>query len=153
APLRSLPRTRGDHRPLAGHRAGAGDLQGGARHGRRLRARLVARARPQASLPHAAPGSGPEGHRLSTNGHNGNGNGNGNGHVGAPWPLVRLPLTPRIAVVGLGYWGPNLVRNLHELPDAELAAVCDARPAPLEAIGRRYPAVRMTTSFDEILTD
>jgi len=88
---------------------------------------------------------------LSTNGHNGNGN--GNGHVGAPWPLVRLPLTPRIAVVGLGYWGPNLVRNLHELPDAELAAVCDARPEALEAIGRRYPAVRMTTSYDEIVAD
>ena len=33
----------------------------------------------------------------------------------------------RVAVVGLGYWGPNLVRNLHELPEAELAAVCDLR--------------------------
>ena len=33
----------------------------------------------------------------------------------------------RTAVVGLGYWGPNLVRNLHELPDADLVAVCDLR--------------------------
>ena len=33
----------------------------------------------------------------------------------------------RAAVVGLGYWGPNLVRNLHEHPDAEVVAVCDFR--------------------------
>ncbi len=42
------------------------------------------------------------------------GNGNGNGKA-AP---------VRVAVVGLGYWGPNLVRNLHELPIADVAAVC-----------------------------
>jgi predicted dehydrogenase len=64
-----------------------------------------------------------------------------------------MPLTPRMAVVGLGYWGPNLVRNLHELPDAELVAVCDMREEALEAITRRYPAVGTTTSFDEIVAD
>jgi predicted dehydrogenase len=81
------------------------------------------------------------------------GNGNGNGHVNERWPLVRMPLTPRVAVVGLGYWGPNLVRNLHELPDAELAVVCDMRQEALDAIGRRYPAVATTTSFDEVIAD
>jgi len=106
---------------------------------------------------------------MSTNGHrngdgnpHGNGTGHRNGHTsgngsarrpGDIWPLVRMPLTPRIAVVGLGYWGPNLVRNLHELPDAELAAVCDMRQDALDAIGRRYPAVPTTTSFDEIVCD
>jgi predicted dehydrogenase len=59
----------------------------------------------------------------------------------------------RIAVVGLGYWGPNLVRNLHELPEAEVACVCDLRPEALAAIGRRYPAVAQTTSFDDVLAD
>jgi predicted dehydrogenase len=59
----------------------------------------------------------------------------------------------RVAVVGLGYWGPNLVRNLHELPAAELAAVCDVRPDMLDKIGRRYPGVAQTTSYDEILGD
>jgi predicted dehydrogenase len=60
----------------------------------------------------------------------------------------------RVAVVGLGYWGPNLVRNLHELPElAEVVAVCDARPAKLEAMGRRYPAVGMTESYADILSD
>jgi predicted dehydrogenase len=59
----------------------------------------------------------------------------------------------RTAVVGLGYWGPNLVRNLNELWDAELLSVCDARPDALQAISRRYPAVRPTTSYDDLLED
>ena len=58
---------------------------------------------------------------------------------GQPSPLP-LTVPVRIAVVGLGYWGPNLVRNLHELPEAEVAYVCDGRAEPLEAIRRRYPA-------------
>ena len=59
----------------------------------------------------------------------------------------------RTAVVGLGYWGPNLVRNLHEIEPSDLVAVCDARPERLHAVARRYPAVRATTSFDDILAD
>jgi predicted dehydrogenase len=59
----------------------------------------------------------------------------------------------RIAVVGLGYWGPNLVRNLHELPEAEVACVCDMRPDALAALGRRYPGVATTTRFDDVLAD
>jgi predicted dehydrogenase len=59
----------------------------------------------------------------------------------------------KTAVVGLGYWGPNLVRNLHELPDADLVAVCDLREDALEKIGRRYPGVRTTSRFEEILAD
>jgi predicted dehydrogenase len=58
-----------------------------------------------------------------------------------------------VAVVGLGYWGPNLVRNLHEVSDGEVVAVCDTRPEALAAIGRRFPALRQTTEFEEILTD
>ncbi|HEU4865490.1 MAG TPA: Gfo/Idh/MocA family oxidoreductase [Actinomycetota bacterium] len=59
----------------------------------------------------------------------------------------------RVAVVGLGYWGPNLVRNLHEVEAAEPALVCDLRPEALATIQRRYPAVRTTTDFDEVLAD
>lgn len=59
----------------------------------------------------------------------------------------------RFAVVGLGYWGPNLARVLHELPDAEVTVVCDLRSEALARIGARYPAVRLTTSFEEILDD
>jgi predicted dehydrogenase len=59
----------------------------------------------------------------------------------------------RVAVVGLGYWGPNLVRNLHELPEAGLAWACDLREARLAELARRYPAVPRTTSFEQVLED
>ena len=59
----------------------------------------------------------------------------------------------RVGVVGLGYWGPNLVRNLHELPDADLIAVCDLREASLDKIARRYPSVATTTRYDDLLED
>lgn len=59
----------------------------------------------------------------------------------------------RIAVVGLGYWGPNIVRNLAELPEAELAAVCEPRHELLQRVHNRYPAVRAATEFDEIIDD
>jgi predicted dehydrogenase len=59
----------------------------------------------------------------------------------------------RVAVVGLGYWGPNLVRNLHEVPEAEVAWACDLREEALSTLARRYPAVPRTTSFEEVLED
>jgi predicted dehydrogenase len=59
----------------------------------------------------------------------------------------------RVAVVGLGYWGPNLVRNLSELEDAELAWLCDLDGDRLAALGRRYPAVKLTESLDDVLAD
>ena len=59
----------------------------------------------------------------------------------------------RVAVVGLGYWGPNLARNFQELPEAALVTVCDTRTEALQPIARRYPAVRLTVSIDEILAD
>ena len=59
----------------------------------------------------------------------------------------------RIGVVGLGYWGPNLVRNLADLPQFELAALCDLGPDLLEQVGRRYPGVRRTTSADDVFAD
>jgi predicted dehydrogenase len=59
----------------------------------------------------------------------------------------------RAAVVGLGYWGPNLVRNLHELPNVEVTWACDKRGEALEAIGRRYPGVARTASVSEVMED
>ena len=59
----------------------------------------------------------------------------------------------RAAVVGLGYWGPQLVRNLFESHDAELVAVCDARAEALAQVGRRYPGVRHYTNFADLLAD
>jgi predicted dehydrogenase len=65
--------------------------------------------------------------------------------------MSRQPL--RAAVVGLGYWGPNLVRNLFELGDAEIAYVCDLDEEALAKITRRYPSIAATTRYDDLLAD
>ncbi len=59
----------------------------------------------------------------------------------------------RVAVVGYGYWGPNLVRNFSEIPGAELAACCDARKDRLQAFRQRHPEVRATAEYRDILSD
>lgn len=59
----------------------------------------------------------------------------------------------RIAVVGLGYWGPNLVRVLHEIDCADVVTVCDVDAGALRKIGRRYPGMHQTTQIDDVLSD
>ena len=56
-----------------------------------------------------------------------------------------------IGVVGLNYWGPNLVRNFNDI--ADLIWLCDLDEAQLQTIGARYPGARTTSSFDELLAD
>ena len=58
-----------------------------------------------------------------------------------------------IAVVGYGYWGPNLVRNISETPGAHLVSVCDLNSERLAAVQSRYPAVKTTDDFEEVLRD
>ena len=59
----------------------------------------------------------------------------------------------QVGVVGYGYWGPNLVRNFAEVPGATVAAVAELRSHHLEAIARRYPAIRTTTDHRELFAD
>jgi predicted dehydrogenase len=66
---------------------------------------------------------------------------------------VSSPLGLRFGVIGLGYWGPNLVRNLHEIEDAEVVWICDRRPEALQKISQRYPAVRCTERLEDLLED
>ena len=58
-----------------------------------------------------------------------------------------------MGVIGAGYWGPNIIRNLYEVPGAEAVAVADLSPERLEAIRKRFPAVRVTTNYRELLDD
>ena len=58
-----------------------------------------------------------------------------------------------IGVVGLGYWGPNVLRNLQELEQAEVSYACDLRADALDAARRRYPALRATADIDTVLSD
>jgi predicted dehydrogenase len=59
----------------------------------------------------------------------------------------------RVAVVGLGYWGPNILRNLHELDGAEVLWTCDLRKEALRGIARRFPTLRCTTRVEDVLED
>ena len=58
-----------------------------------------------------------------------------------------------MAVVGLGYWGPNLIRNLHELSEVTELWACDLRADRLQSITHRFPATRATSRYDEVLDD
>src|SRR2546423_4374444 len=70
-----------------------------------------------------------------------------------PYESTRNHKPVRVAVVGLGYWGPNLVRNLSEVPDAEVVWGCDLREKPLAALARRYPRVAPTSRIADVLED
>ena len=59
----------------------------------------------------------------------------------------------RVAVVGYGYWGPNLARNFSDARGGQLAAICDARPEKQEQARSRHPGAKVTGDFDAILSD
>jgi predicted dehydrogenase len=56
-----------------------------------------------------------------------------------------------VGIIGAGYWGPNLIRNFSACPLTEVAAICDANPARLEAIGRTYGHLKLVSSVDQLL--
>jgi predicted dehydrogenase len=58
-----------------------------------------------------------------------------------------------IAVIGLGYWGPNLTRVLAEVPDAQLKWLCDRDPERVERFQERYPMAAGTSEIDRVLDD
>lgn len=58
-----------------------------------------------------------------------------------------------VGVIGYGYWGPNLVRNFAELGAARIHSVADLDPKKLELVQRRFPAVKTTTSFQDLMRD
>jgi predicted dehydrogenase len=66
---------------------------------------------------------------------------------------VPRPAPIGAAVVGCGYWGPNLARNLAEAPEFRLHALCDRDPAQLQALGAPHPHARAHHDFDEVLCD
>jgi predicted dehydrogenase len=59
----------------------------------------------------------------------------------------------RVGVIGYGYWGPNLVRNLADSSNALVVAVSDLRSERLANLNKRYPVIRTTTNHRELLAD
>lgn len=58
----------------------------------------------------------------------------------------------KIGIIGCGYWGPNLARNFHEIPEAELTWVCDIREERLKHLHTLYPYINITRDYQELLS-
>ncbi len=58
-----------------------------------------------------------------------------------------------VGVIGLGYWGPNLLRVLADDADVVVRWICDRDEERLERFHRRYPATRPTTRVEAVLED
>jgi predicted dehydrogenase len=58
----------------------------------------------------------------------------------------------KFGVVGYGYWGPNVVRNLDRLETAEVVAVCDKSPASRKKVAKAYPDVLVTEDSAELMS-
>jgi len=59
----------------------------------------------------------------------------------------------RLAVVGLGYWGPNLLRNFFEQDNVKIIYACDKDKRRLLEVGKKYPGVNLTSSFGKVIAD
>ena len=62
------------------------------------------------------------------------------------------PAAVRVALVGYGYWGPNLARNFHQLPDAELTYIVDADANARQRAEKLY-GCKTTEQLEPILAD
>ena len=58
----------------------------------------------------------------------------------------------RVGVIGYGYWGPNIVRNLHQLDDCEVTVVCDLDEGARRRAQRAYPGLMISSDPCEILS-
>jgi predicted dehydrogenase len=68
---------------------------------------------------------------------------------------IAVPRTAPIgtAIVGYGYWGPNLARNVAERPELALQGLCDRDPVQLAAFCNRHPQARAMEELDAVLCD
>jgi predicted dehydrogenase len=60
-------------------------------------------------------------------------------------------MTIKIALIGLGYWGPNLARTLAQINGAELHTLCDVRAERLAQFSQQYPQARPTSDYSTVL--
>ena len=62
-------------------------------------------------------------------------------------------MTVKVALVGLGYWGPNLARNLASLGGVQLHTLCELREERLAQYARQYPGAHTTTDYEVVLSE
>jgi len=58
-----------------------------------------------------------------------------------------------IAIIGAGYWGPNLIRNFNNLSDCNIRWVCDKKSGRLLYVQQKWPNISTTENFDEVMKD
>lgn len=58
-----------------------------------------------------------------------------------------------VGLIGFGYWGPNMARNVEESPQLKLAAIADLNPAAVKRACQRYPHIKGTTDPESIIRD
>ncbi|UCF71510.1 MAG: Gfo/Idh/MocA family oxidoreductase [candidate division WOR-3 bacterium] len=59
----------------------------------------------------------------------------------------------KIAIIGVGYWGPNLTRNFAKHPDVESVVCFDLKKERLERVVKDFPGIDVASSYDQILRD
>jgi predicted dehydrogenase len=59
----------------------------------------------------------------------------------------------KIAIIGCGYWGQNLIRNFSDVADVEVVAVCDFNLSALAKVKRNFPRVVLKQDYEQILSD
>src|SRR5882757_1721029 len=57
----------------------------------------------------------------------------------------------KFGVIGYGYWGPNVVRNLANLEGAEVLIVCDKNPGARRRVQKSHPGVQVTAESSEVI--
>src|SRR5512146_696579 len=58
----------------------------------------------------------------------------------------------RIGIIGFGYWGPNLARNFHDMPSAELVAIADMKEDRLQRAYSLYPSVYLVKDYRDLFS-
>ena len=67
--------------------------------------------------------------------------------------MARKSSTVRVGLVGFGYWGPNIARNLDAIETCELSWVYDPSEKARALAGESHPDARITADFDQLLND
>src|SRR5437764_4888328 len=57
----------------------------------------------------------------------------------------------RLGVIGYGYWGPQIVRNFHNLETSQVTAVCDKSPKALRRVQQAYPEIKVSQDITDVL--
>ncbi len=59
----------------------------------------------------------------------------------------------RVGIIGLGYWGPKLARNLHSLPGVAMEMAADLRQDRLDDLKKFYPDIKVTLNHRDLFND